>query len=65
MPRKDKDRLGLSSINYILLLASALLLGLGYLIMSFNDIIISPLLLTIVYVVLIPFALLYKPKKSD
>ncbi|MDZ4121432.1 MAG: hypothetical protein U1C33_03375 [Candidatus Cloacimonadaceae bacterium] len=65
MPKKDKDRLGLSSINYILLLVATVLLGVGYLIMSFNDIIVSPLLITIVYVVLIPFALLYKPKNTE
>ncbi len=64
MSKKQKDRLGFTSINYILLLAATLLLGLGYLIMSFNDITISPILLTLVYVVLIPFALLYKSKKS-
>ena len=60
MAAKDKDRLGLKSINYILLVISTVIIGLGYLIMRLNDITVSPLLLTAVYVFLIPFALLYK-----
>lgn len=64
MPKKEKDRLGFAPINYILLLVATVLLGVGYLIMSFNDITISPILLSVVYVILIPFALLYKPKEK-
>ncbi len=64
MPKKEKDRLGFKPINYILLLVATVLLGVGYLIMSFNDITISPILLSAVYVILIPFALLYKPKEK-
>lgn len=62
MSKKYKDRLGLKKINYILLILATLLMGVGYLIMSFGDISISPLILAVVYVLLIPFALMYKPK---
>lgn len=62
MAKKDNDRLGLGRINYILLVVSVVLIAVAYLIMRMNDITISPILLSLVYVVLIPFALLYKPK---
>ncbi len=64
MSKKKKDRLGFKPINYILLIIATVLLGIGFLIMNFNDITISPIILSVVYVVLIPFALLYKPKES-
>lgn len=47
----------------MLLLVAAILLVLGYYIMSLNEIVVSPLILSAVYVILIPFALLYQPKK--
>lgn len=61
----DKNKLGLQKINYILLAVAAILLVLGYVIMSQNEITVSPLILAGVYVVFIPFALLYKPKNKD
>ncbi|HNX37347.1 MAG TPA: hypothetical protein PL124_03470 [Candidatus Cloacimonadota bacterium] len=64
MAKKSKDRLGLGRINYILLLVATALLILGFIIMSANEISISPLILVIAYVVIIPFALLYRPKKD-
>ena len=62
MAKHTKDRLGLGRINYILLLIAAVLLIIGYIIMSFNEIVISPVILVLVYLGIIPFALLYKPK---
>lgn len=59
-----KDRLHLGKINFILLALSTLLLIAGYFIMSFNEITVSPVILAAVYVVIIPFALLYQPKKD-
>lgn len=64
MSTKMKDKLQLGKINFILLAISAILLIVGYFIMSLNEIVISPIILTIVYVALIPFALLYQPKKK-
>lgn len=60
-----KDRLGLTRINFLLLALAAILIVAGYFIMSLNEITVSPLLLTGVYVVLIPFALLYRPKPKE
>jgi hypothetical protein len=60
---KNKDKLHLSKVNFMLLLVAAILLVLGYYIMSLNEIVVSPLILSAVYVILIPFALLYQPKK--
>jgi len=63
MPKKDKkDRLHLSRINYILLGLATLMVTAGYIIMSLNDITISPILLTLAYVVVIPLALLIRRK---
>ncbi len=60
-----KDRLQLSAVNFILLGAAALLLILGYAIMSANEIVVSPLILAAVYVAIVPLALLYKTKPKD
>ncbi len=61
---KDNEKLPLGRINFIILLVAALLLIAGYFIMSFNEISISPILLVIAYAIVIPFALLYQPKKK-
>jgi len=63
MPKKETDKIGLGKINYRLLIISLIILVLGYLIMSFNEITISPILLVIAYLVIIPIALLWKPRK--
>ncbi|GAB1468394.1 hypothetical protein MASR2M64_11170 [Candidatus Cloacimonadota bacterium] len=63
MSKKTKDRLQLGKKNYLLLLLATILLAVGYFIMSYNEIVISPVVLVIVYLILIPFALLYQPKK--
>ena len=62
---KNNDRLQLGPVNFIILGVAAGLLILGYVIMSANEITISPLLLILAYVVLIPFGLLYKSKPKD
>ena len=66
MNNKDdaKNKLHLGKINYILLLIAAIVLVVGYIIMSFNEISVSPILLVLAYAVIIPFALLYQPKKK-
>jgi len=60
----EKNKLHLGKINYILLLIAAIVLVVGYIIMSFNEISVSPILLVLAYAVIIPFALLYQPKKK-
>jgi membrane protein YdbS with pleckstrin-like domain len=60
---KEKERLRLGKINMLLLVLAAIVLVLAYVIMSFNEISISPVLLLIAYVVIIPFALLWQPSK--
>lgn len=64
MSSKMKDRLQLGKLNFLLLAVAAILLIIGYAIMSMNEIVISPIILAAVYVVLIPFALLYQPKQK-
>jgi hypothetical protein len=51
-------------MNFLLLLVAAILLIVGYVIMSFNEIDISPIILILAYVVIIPFALLWQPKNK-
>ena len=53
---KNDDRLQLGKVNFLLLILAAVLLIVGYVIMSLNDITISPILLLLVYAFLIPFA---------
>ena len=65
MKEQKKDRLNLSKGNYFMLAVAIVILALGFFIMSKNDITVSPLLVTLSYVVLIPFALLYNFKKKD
>ncbi|MFO8144390.1 MAG: hypothetical protein R6T89_01475 [Candidatus Syntrophosphaera sp.] len=62
---RNKERLQFGRMNLIILILAAVLLILGYIIMSFNEIAISPLILVAVYVVLVPLALLYKSKPKE
>ncbi len=64
MAKKDSERLRLGKINYLLLIISAVLLIVGYVIMSFQEITISPLILILVYVIIIPIAILLPPRKK-
>ncbi|HAN41315.1 MAG TPA: hypothetical protein GX398_00725 [Candidatus Cloacimonetes bacterium] len=59
------NKLNLGKTNFIILIIAAVLLAVGYFIMAQNDVFISPIILSLVYVVIIPFALLYKPKDKD
>jgi multisubunit Na+/H+ antiporter MnhB subunit len=63
MAKQTKDRLGLGKINFLILALAAVLMVLGYIIMSMNEISISPIILAVVYVAIIPLALLYRPKE--
>jgi hypothetical protein len=65
MASKKKDRLHLGKINFIMLGVAALLIIIAYVIMAANDITISPIILSLVWVGLIPLALLYKAKPKD
>ena len=63
--KEEKNKLHLNRINFILLLIAAIVLVAGYIIMSFNEISLCPILLVFAYAVIIPFALLYQPKKNS
>ncbi|PKN74958.1 MAG: hypothetical protein CVU49_05770 [Candidatus Cloacimonetes bacterium HGW-Cloacimonetes-2] len=65
MAKQTKDRLGLGKINFLILALAAVLMVLGYIIMSMNEISISPIILAVVYVAIIPLALLYRPKEKE
>ncbi len=65
MPKEQKNKLNLGKINMQLLVLAAALLIIGYIIMSFNEITISVIILICTYAFLIPFALLYHPKKKE
>lgn len=64
MPKQDKNRIQLGKANYLLLIISAIILILAYVIMSFNEITISPILLVIAYMIIIPIALLWRPAQK-
>jgi len=64
MSQKDNDRIHLATANIVLLIVAAVIMVIGYFIMSFNEITISPILLILAYVLIIPFALLWHPKKE-
>jgi membrane protein YdbS with pleckstrin-like domain len=57
--------------NYIILVAAAVLLIVGYFVMSIDPwnstpaIVISPIILLIVYILIVPAAILYKKKGAD
>jgi len=65
MADKKKDKLHLGRINFILLGLAAVLIVVAYIIMAANEITISPLILALVWVVLVPVALLYKARPKD
>lgn len=65
MKEQKKDRLGLSAGNYIMLIAGLLIVTIGYIIMGQDEITVSPILLIIAYLVIIPVSLLIKFKKKD
>ena len=59
----DKEKKsGLTRINFRILVVGIILISIGYLIMGTGDSTISPLLLIIGYVIIIPIALLWRKK---
>lgn len=64
MSQKERNRINLGPLNYLLLLVAAIILIAGYFIMSLNEISISPVLLILAYVVIIPIALLVPGKRK-
>lgn len=54
-----------SKENVIILVAGIVLVTVAYVFMARGDITISPILLTIAYVIIFPAAILFKPKKKD
>lgn len=68
MKNKIYDRLNLSTINFVLLAVAIVVIIIGYIVMKYagddlGDKTLSPIILTIGYVVLIPLALFYKKSK--
>jgi len=62
---KDKDRIQLGRINFIILIVAALLMIIGYIMLAQNEITISILILAFAYVILVPLGLLYKGKSKE
>ena len=61
----DKEKKsGLTKTNYRILIIGIILITIGYLIMATGDSTISPLLLIISYVIIIPIALLWRKKNE-
>lgn len=65
MNKVTNNKLNLGRTNMLLLGLAAILLIVGYVIMSFNEITISVIILIGTYAFLIPFALLYKHKNKE
>jgi len=65
MAKNKKNRLGVFNVNIFIMLVAVLLITIGYFIMSSGDNTMSPILLVIAYVIVIPISLLIKPKKKD
>ncbi len=70
MKKKITNRLNLTKINYILLAIAIVIIIIGYIVMKYvgddlGDKTISPIILTIGYVVLIPLALFYKKRVDE
>ena len=59
----DKEKKsGLTKINYRILIIGIIIITIGYIIMATGDSTISPLLLIISYMIVIPIALLWRKK---
>jgi hypothetical protein len=70
MKKKITNRLNLTKANYILLIIAIVVIIAGYIVMKYagddlGDKTISPILLTIGYLVLVPLALFYKKKVDE
>jgi hypothetical protein len=62
---KEVKRFYWGSLNTILMVIALIMLTAGYIIMRKNDISVSPILLLVAYVILIPAAIVLNGKKSD
>jgi hypothetical protein len=62
---KENKRFQWGKLNTILLLIALVMITVGFVIMRRNDISLSPVLLLIAYVILIPAAIMLKGKKAD
>ena len=70
MRKKIANRLNLTKINYILLTISIVVIIIGYIVMKYagddlGDKTLSPIILTIGYVVLMPLSLFYKKRVDE
>lgn len=68
MKKKYYNKLNLTTINYILLLIASLVIIISFIIMKYagddlGDKTISPILLTLAYLIIVPLALFYKKKE--
>jgi hypothetical protein len=62
---KEMKRFYWNTLNTILFILALVVITVGYIIMRGNDISISPVLLLIAYVILIPMAIMLKGKKTE
>ncbi len=65
MNEPQKDRLGLSVWNFVIMIAALVIITLGYIIMAKPEISLSVILLVLAYVIIIPASLLIRFKKKD
>jgi membrane protein YdbS with pleckstrin-like domain len=65
MKQEKKDRLGLTKGNYLLMLIAIIILTIAYFVMAKDEITLSPILLFIAYIIVVPLSLLIKFKKKD
>ncbi len=70
MKKRITDRLNLNKTNYILLTIAIVVIIIGYIVMQYGgddlgDKTISPIILTIGYIVLVPLALFYKKREDE
>ena len=61
---KMKEKLRFDKLNQIILIIGIIVVTVGYIIMLTGDNTLSPILLIIAYVVIIPISLLIKSKKE-
>ncbi len=70
MKKRITDRLNLNKTNYILLTIAIVVIIIGYIVMQYGgddlgDKTISPIILTVGYIVLVPLALFYKKREDE
>jgi membrane protein YdbS with pleckstrin-like domain len=65
MSKKENPRLGVSNLNVFVILVAVLIVTVGYFLMGKGDYTLSPIVLIIAYVIIVPLGLLIKPRKKD